>query len=184
MPVIRAGIDGFDSFTVDALALNDTITVLSNTGPTTLRGGDGSDNLSVNATKWDALLGPVTLDGGLAANSIGVSLSSSTASIPVTLSNRQVTVGGPYFKESTAPLFLILLLLMGIGPLLPWRRATGRRVRERLALPAAGGAGVMVLLAALGMRDLAAVAALGLAAFVAAANATTTAVSPVFNIFA
>src|SRR5438067_409348 len=43
------------------------------------------------------------------------------------LTNRQVTVGGPYFKASTVPLFLILLLLMGIGPLLPWRRATGRQ---------------------------------------------------------
>jgi len=86
------------------------------------------------------------------------------------ISDRQVTVGGPYFKESTVPLFLALLLLMGVGPLMPWRRATGRQVRERLALPAAAGATVMVLLAVFGMRDLAAVAALGLAAFVAVAN--------------
>ena len=60
------------------------------------------------------------------------------------ISDRQVTVGGPYFKESTVPLFLALLLLMGVGPLMPWRRATGRQVRERLALPAAAGATVMV----------------------------------------
>src|SRR5947208_15057958 len=31
------------------------------------------------------------------------------------ISDRQVTVGGPYFKESTVPLFLALLLLMGVG---------------------------------------------------------------------
>ena len=55
------------------------------------------------------------------------------------LTNRQVTVGGPYFRQTTAPLFLLLLFLAGVGPLLPWRRTTGEqavilaeRVRQRL----------------------------------------------------
>jgi cytochrome c-type biogenesis protein CcmF len=86
------------------------------------------------------------------------------------LTNRQVTVGGPYFKESTVPLFLLLLFLMGVGPLLPWRRATPEQARRRLTVPAAMAAGTIVALAALGGRDLAAIAALGLAVFVAVGN--------------
>jgi len=86
------------------------------------------------------------------------------------LTNRQVTVGGPYFKESTIPLFLLLLFLMGVGPLLPWRRASPQQVRRRITVPAAAGALTMTGLALSGIRDLAAVAGLGLAAFVGVAN--------------
>jgi cytochrome c-type biogenesis protein CcmF len=86
------------------------------------------------------------------------------------LTNRQVTVGGPYFRESTIPLFLLLLFLMGVGPLLPWRRASPEQARRRLTIPAAAGAATIVGLAGAGMRDVAATAAFGLAAFVAVAN--------------
>jgi cytochrome c-type biogenesis protein CcmF len=58
-----------------------------------------------------------------------------------------------------------------VGPLLPWRRATPGQLRDRLALPASAGALTVVALALSGIRDLAAVAAFGLAAFVAVANA-------------
>jgi cytochrome c-type biogenesis protein CcmF len=53
--------------------------------------------------------------------------------------NRQVTVGGPYFVETTAPVFLLLLFLMGVGPLLSWRRTSGERLRSRAAVPALVG---------------------------------------------
>jgi len=86
------------------------------------------------------------------------------------LTNRQVTVGGPYFTQTTVPVFLVLLFLVGVGPLLPWRRGSPERVRTRLAPPAVAGAAVMVGLALAGVRDVAAVAALGLAAFVAVSN--------------
>jgi cytochrome c-type biogenesis protein CcmF len=88
------------------------------------------------------------------------------------LTDRQSTVGGPYFVQTTVPLFILLLFLMGIGPLLPWRRASGEQVRRRVTLPAAIGAAVVVVLAVAGIRDLAATTAFGLAAFVAAANAS------------
>jgi cytochrome c-type biogenesis protein CcmF len=87
------------------------------------------------------------------------------------LTDRQSSVGGPYFKETTVPLFLLLLFLMAVGPLLPWRRASPRRLADRLTIPAAAGALTIVGVAAAGVRNLAAVAAFGLAAFVAVANA-------------
>jgi cytochrome c-type biogenesis protein CcmF len=86
------------------------------------------------------------------------------------LTNRQSTVGGPYFKQTTVPLFLFLMFLMGVGPLLPWRAATPEQARRRLTAPAAAGAATIALLAILGMRNLAAVAGFGLAAFVLVAN--------------
>src|SRR6266508_3473571 len=86
------------------------------------------------------------------------------------LTDRQSTVGGPYFKQTTVPLFLLLLFLMGVGPLLPWRAATPEQAGRRLAVPVAGGAATIVLLALLGMRNLAAVAGFGMATFVLVAN--------------
>jgi cytochrome c-type biogenesis protein CcmF len=86
------------------------------------------------------------------------------------LTDRQSTVGGPYFKQTTVPLFLLLLFLMGVGPLLPWRTASTEQVKRRLTMPVAAGAATMVLLALLGMRNLAAVAGFGMAAFVLVAN--------------
>lgn len=86
------------------------------------------------------------------------------------LTNRQSTVGGPYFVQTTVPLLLLLLFLMGIGPLLSWRRASRQQVRRRVTVPAALGAAVVIGLALAGIRDVAAVAAFGLASFVAAAN--------------
>ena len=86
------------------------------------------------------------------------------------LTNRQVTVGGPYFRQTAVPVFLLLLFLMGVGPLLPWRRASPEQVRARITIPAIAGALTVVGLAATGVRNLAAVAAFGLAAFVAVGN--------------
>ncbi|HEX9236598.1 MAG TPA: cytochrome c-type biogenesis CcmF C-terminal domain-containing protein, partial [Actinomycetota bacterium] len=87
------------------------------------------------------------------------------------ITGRQVTVGGPYFRATTGPLILLLLLFMGVGPLVSWRRSSPEEARRRLALPAGTGAVVIVVMAAAGVRDVAAVAAFGLAAFVLVANA-------------
>ena len=86
------------------------------------------------------------------------------------VSNRQVSVGGPYFRTTTAPLFILLLFLMGVGPLLSWRRSSPDQAARRLAVPAVAGAGVIVGLAAAGVRDVAAIAAFGMATFVLVAN--------------
>jgi cytochrome c-type biogenesis protein CcmF len=87
-------------------------------------------------------------------------------------SDRQVSVGGPYFRTTTAPVLLLLLFLMAVGPLLSWRRTSGEQLVRRLAVPATAGAAVILGLAAAGVRNVAAVAAFGLAAFVLLANAS------------
>jgi cytochrome c-type biogenesis protein CcmF len=47
----------------------------------------------------------------------------------------KITVGAPYFNVVMVPLFLLVLLLMGIGPLTPWRKANLARWWQRLRLP-------------------------------------------------
>jgi cytochrome c-type biogenesis protein CcmF len=62
----------------------------------------------------------------------------------------KVSVGGPYFNRNTAPVALILLLLMGVGPLLPWRAATASGFARRLQVPVWTAAAVAVGLMLLG----------------------------------
>ena len=58
----------------------------------------------------------------------------------------KLSVGAPYFNAVAGPLVLVLALLIGVGPLLNWRRDSGERLK-RLAVPAL--IGVAVLLVAL-----------------------------------
>ena len=86
------------------------------------------------------------------------------------ITGRQVSVGGPYFRGSTLPIALVLLLLAGAAPLLPWRVGSWAALRRRLAWPVAASAALIVILATVGVRNLAAIAALSFAAFVLTAN--------------
>jgi cytochrome c-type biogenesis protein CcmF len=65
----------------------------------------------------------------------------------------KVSVGEPYFNRMSVPIFLGLLLLMGIGPALPWGRSDGATIRRILLwpLPAAGVAVILAWL--LGARS-------------------------------
>ena len=51
----------------------------------------------------------------------------------------RVTVARPFYDQVNGPLFLALVLLMGIGPLIPWRRANLASLRRSLLWPASGG---------------------------------------------
>jgi cytochrome c-type biogenesis protein CcmF len=82
----------------------------------------------------------------------------------------QITVGAPYFRSAIAPVFLLLLLLVGTAPLLPWRAGDRSRALRRLRVPATVAASVAVVVAAAGVRQVEAVAGLSLAALVATTN--------------
>ncbi len=64
----------------------------------------------------------------------------------------QMSVGRPYFDRMAVPLGVALLLLMGVGPALPWGRATAAQVRQALLPPLAGALFAAVVGAALGVR--------------------------------
>ena len=49
----------------------------------------------------------------------------------------QVSVGAPYFNSVTVPLFLVLVFLMGVGPMIAWRRASWDNLRRNFLWPGA-----------------------------------------------
>jgi cytochrome c-type biogenesis protein CcmF len=79
----------------------------------------------------------------------------------------QMSVGRPYFDRMAVPLGVALLFVMGVGPALPWGRATGEQLRRAL-LPPLGGAAVLALLGfGLGVRHPWTLVALAFAGFTA-----------------
>jgi cytochrome c-type biogenesis protein CcmF len=80
----------------------------------------------------------------------------------------KVSVGAPFFNQVNVPLFLSLIFLMGVGPLIAWRRASLENLRRNFLGPIAlGGAGA-AFFALLGVRSALAVLTLALTLFVGA----------------
>ena len=65
-------------------------------------------------------------------------------------SDTVVTVGQPFFNRVNGPILLVIVLLMGVGPALPWRRASLGTMFATLRLPLAAALVVGVALFALG----------------------------------
>jgi cytochrome c-type biogenesis protein CcmF len=65
----------------------------------------------------------------------------------------KVSVGEPYFNRMAIPLFLGLVLLMGLGPALPWGTASRAMVRRALLWPLPAAALALVVAFALGARS-------------------------------
>jgi cytochrome c-type biogenesis protein CcmF len=79
----------------------------------------------------------------------------------------RISVGVPYFSRMTMPIGFALLTLMAIAPALPWRRAPGDLVRERLFWPAVTGVSCLAIAVLLGATGWAALLAFGLGGFAA-----------------
>ncbi len=80
----------------------------------------------------------------------------------------RISVGAPYFDMVASPIGLALLFLMGIGPVLPWRRTTGEKLRRSLRWPAISGILAGGIALALGLRRVYPVLTIAAAAFVLA----------------
>ena len=50
------------------------------------------------------------------------------------INGARVTVGAPFFDQTALPMWMIVLLLMGVGPLLPWRKAESQSLRRNLTI--------------------------------------------------
>src|ERR671932_615013 len=68
------------------------------------------------------------------------------------IADQKVSVGPPYFKQVAGPLFGGMMLLMGIGPLMPWRRASRDHLRNIFRLPLLCVVVGEVVLAVVGVR--------------------------------
>src|SRR3989475_2064108 len=80
----------------------------------------------------------------------------------------KVSVGAPFFNSVNIPLFLGLIFLMGVGPLIAWRRASLDNLRRNFVGPIVVGIVGAAVFYALGVRSALAVLSLALTVFVAA----------------
>jgi cytochrome c-type biogenesis protein CcmF len=81
------------------------------------------------------------------------------------LQNRPATVGPPYFDRMTTPIGIVLLFLMAIAPVLPWRKASTELLSQRLLWPAWAGALTLFTVVAFGGRGWAPILAVALGGF-------------------
>ncbi len=84
------------------------------------------------------------------------------------LRGSRISVGPPYFNMVASPIGLALLFLMGVGPALPWRRASGEQLKRSFIVPAGAGTIAGVAAAAGGMREFLPILTISFAAFVMA----------------
>jgi cytochrome c-type biogenesis protein CcmF len=66
---------------------------------------------------------------------------------------KQMSVGRPYFDSMVVPIGAALLFLLGIGPALPWGRATGEQTKRSLLPPIIGAVVLAAVGFALGVRN-------------------------------
>ncbi len=64
----------------------------------------------------------------------------------------KVTVGPPYYNAVFMPVALGLLFLMGVGPYIPWRKASPASLKKSFQVPLIVGLASTLLLAAFGVR--------------------------------
>ncbi|MCI0768647.1 MAG: heme lyase CcmF/NrfE family subunit [Chloroflexi bacterium] len=79
----------------------------------------------------------------------------------------RITVGPPFYQQVNGPILLALLVLMGIGPLLAWRKASWASIRRNFRLPLAGAfVWAIVMVTVLDVSNLWTLAAVDACAFV------------------
>ncbi|MEO6487301.1 MAG: cytochrome c-type biogenesis CcmF C-terminal domain-containing protein [Thermoanaerobaculia bacterium] len=69
------------------------------------------------------------------------------------VNGKQMSVGRPYFDRMVVPVGAALLFLLGVGPALPWGRASREQLRRALLPPLAGAMVFLLIGYALGVRS-------------------------------
>jgi cytochrome c-type biogenesis protein CcmF len=82
------------------------------------------------------------------------------------MGDAKIAVNAPYFNKVDGPIFLGILLLMGLGPLLGWRRTSNEMLEKSLAVPLALALAVAGAVAILITRNWVPIVSWGLVALV------------------
>jgi cytochrome c-type biogenesis protein CcmF len=82
------------------------------------------------------------------------------------VTGERISVGPPFFNQVNGPLSIALLLLVGIGPMIAWRKASRRNLQRNFRIPLAVLAVAGVAAVALGLRQWYAVSVVAFGAFV------------------
>jgi cytochrome c-type biogenesis protein CcmF len=79
----------------------------------------------------------------------------------------KVSVGAPFFNLVNIPIFLALLFLMGVGPLIAWRRASAENLKRNFLKPVLAGIVAAAVLRLFGVGNVLVLTAMALVVFVA-----------------
>ncbi len=117
---------------------------------------------------------PISREGAFLANNVVfaafafvVLLGTVFPLIVEAVNGERLSVGVPYFSRMTMPIGFAILTLMAVAPVLPWRKATGELLRERLWWPAWTGVATVVFAVAVGATGPFTVLAFGMGGFAA-----------------
>jgi cytochrome c-type biogenesis protein CcmF len=78
----------------------------------------------------------------------------------------QVSVGAPYFNSVTVPLFLLTVFLMGVGPMIAWRKASWDNLKRNFLWPSVASFVIASVLFIWWVRDFLPLLGFTLSAFV------------------
>jgi cytochrome c-type biogenesis protein CcmF len=81
---------------------------------------------------------------------------------------KKVSVGPPYYNAVFMPIALGLIFLMGVGPYIPWRKASFESLKKQFLFPLIFSGAALILFAVVGIRDLYALSGLTVVSFVLA----------------
>jgi len=117
--------------------------------------------LRVNSLESEGRIdGPLSREGMFLVNNLLFVLLTFTVLIgtvfPIVVEafkGKQMSVGRPYFDSMVVPVGAALLFLIGVGPALPWGRATKQQAIRSLLLPFISGAALALIGFAAGVRN-------------------------------
>ena len=119
---------------------------------------------------------PVSREGAFLANNVVfaafafvVLLGTVWPLIVEAINGDRIAVGNPFFDRMTMPIGFVLLFLMAMAPVLPWRKASGEVLSDRLMWPAVFGVIAMIVPLFLGANGWAPILTFGLGGFAAGA---------------
>jgi cytochrome c-type biogenesis protein CcmF len=126
------------------------------------------------------LFAPISREGGLLINNLLLTTAAATVLlgtlyplITEVLSASKISVGPPYFNGVFVPLMIPLIIVMGIGPRLAWKRGdlAGALARMKIAAAATVVAGALSLLInGVGLKDIGGSVGLAMAVWLAVAS--------------
>jgi cytochrome c-type biogenesis protein CcmF len=124
------------------------------------------------------LFAPISREGGLLLNNLLLTTAAATVLLgtlyPLLLdvvAHQKVSVGPPFFNMTFVPLMVPLLVAMGVGPLLPWKRGDLAAALSRLKLAfALTAAAALIVLIATGAHSIGAACGLALSVWLFAAT--------------
>ncbi len=82
------------------------------------------------------------------------------------VTGEKISVDAPFYNRVQIPIGLFLLLLTGVGPLIAWRRSSLESLKKAFLWPMVVAAGVVAVLAVMGIHHFYALMSFGLCAFV------------------